>query len=125
MGSGDVTTEATTTRAHTSAGPVWRTLVLIGVLSFPSAILSAACLAVGLITGVSSISEASITLLPMSSLLGLVPVTFAALAATRLVQAPNVPRWAARVAVLLVVLGGLLQAGLAVALMTPGLVELP
>ena len=64
-------------------------------------------------------------MLPWSSLVGLVVVAFAGFAAADFVRGPNVPKWAARTAVLTVVLGGLLQCALALGLMIPGVVELP
>jgi hypothetical protein len=104
---------------------IWPRLLVISVLSFPTVALSVACFALGSLTGLHELEEASITSLPLSSLLGLIVVTFAGLAANDLARRESVPRWGARAAWLLVVVGGLLQIGLVVAVMTPGLVELP
>ena len=100
-------------------------LLLVAGLSFPTLALSVASWALGSLTGLRGLQEASITLLPLSSLLGCAVVPFGVAAATRLAHRQSMPQWAARAALLLALLGALLQVGLMAALMTRGLIELP
>lgn len=107
------------------SGRVWPQLLGISVLCFPMVITSAVCLLMGLLTGSQALTDSSITLLPLTSVVGAVPLAFGVVAGTRLLRRDSVPRWARRVAVLVIVLGVVVQAGCLVALMTAGLVELP
>ena len=109
----------------TNEGRLWPRLLGIAVLSFPTVALSLTCFVVGSLTGIGGVKEASVTLLPLSSLLGLLPITFGGFAASHLMRDKSVPRRAVHAAWLLVVIGAFLQCGLMAALMTPGLVELP
>jgi hypothetical protein len=109
----------------TNEGRVWPRLLGIAVLSFPTVALSLTCFVVGSLTGVAGVKDASVSLFPLGSLLGLLPITFGGFAASDLMGDKSVPRRAVHAAWFLVVIGAFLKCGLVAALMTPGLVELP
>src|SRR5262245_16799696 len=104
---------------------LWPRLLTIAALSFPTVVLSMTCFVVGSLMDIDSVKEASVTLLPLSSLIGFIPITFGGFAASHLMRDRAVPKRTVQAAWLFVVIGALLQCGLAAALMTPGLIELP
>jgi hypothetical protein len=95
------------------------------MLSSPTVATSGTGLLLGALPGLGRLQDLSIGVLPWSGLLGLAVVPFAGFAAADFVRGPKVPKWIARTAVLIVVVGGLFQCGLALALMIPGVIELP
>lgn len=107
-----------------TGGRLWAKLLLLAGLSSPTLATSGIGILIGRLPGFDVLADVAIGVLPMSSLLGLAVVAYAGLFAADLARS-GIPKWAARTAVLTVVLGGLLQCGVAFALMTPGLVELP
>ena len=100
-------------------------LVAIGLLSFPVVAAGSVALLLRVLTGSDTFAMALLGIVVWGSIAGFAAIGVAGMLAVRLVRAEDAPRWAGRAAVLMVLLGLAVQCGLAYAIMTPGLVELP